>query len=105
MPAATAPLLEDAAVNIDEWIADEVRNAFAEQEGTAFVTGDGVNKPKGFLDYTKVAEARGTWGNIGYIATGVAGGFAATNPSRHADRSHLRAEGRLPRERHFVMNR
>src|SRR4029079_12082245 len=49
MPAATATLLEDAAVNIDEWIAGEVEQAFAAQEGTAFVSGDGSNKPKGFL--------------------------------------------------------
>ena len=58
MPAATAALLDDAAVDIDQWIADEVEAAFAEQEGTAFVTGNGTNKPKGFLDYTKVAEAQ-----------------------------------------------
>ena len=49
MPAATATLLEDSAVNIDEWIAPEVEQAFAVQEGAAFVTGDGTNKPKGFL--------------------------------------------------------
>ena len=30
--------------------------AFAQQEGTAFVSGNGTNKPKGFLDYTKVAN-------------------------------------------------
>lgn len=61
MPAATPQLLDDAAVNIDEWIADEVRIAFAEQEGAAFVNGDGANKPRGFLDYTQVAEASWTW--------------------------------------------
>jgi HK97 family phage major capsid protein len=33
MPAATATLLDDAAVNIDEWIAAEVELSFAEQEG------------------------------------------------------------------------
>ena len=49
MPAATQTLLDDAIVNIDEWIAGEVETAFAEQEGAAFVNGDGVNKPKGFL--------------------------------------------------------
>ena len=32
-------------------------SVFAEQEGAAFVSGDGANKPKGFLDHTKVAEA------------------------------------------------
>ena len=46
MPAATATLLEDSAVNLDEWIAAEVEQVFAQQEGAAFVNGDGVNKPK-----------------------------------------------------------
>jgi HK97 family phage major capsid protein len=80
-PAATATLLEDAAVNIEEWLAGEVEQAFAEQEGTAFVTGDGVNKPKGFLAYTTVANGSWSWGNIGYVATGAAGAFPASNPS------------------------
>jgi HK97 family phage major capsid protein len=54
MPAATASLLEDSAVNIDKWLAVEVEQAFAEQEGAAFVSGDGNNKPKGLLAYTAV---------------------------------------------------
>jgi HK97 family phage major capsid protein len=81
MPAATATLLEDASVNIDQWLAGEVDQVFAEQEGIAFVTGDGVNKPKGFLAATTVANASWAWGNIGYIASGVAGAFPASNPS------------------------
>ncbi len=80
-PAATSTLLEDSAVNIDEWLAQEVEQVFATQEGTAFVTGDGSNKPKGFLAYTAVANASWTWGNIGYIASGSAGAFPASNPS------------------------
>ena len=81
MPAATATLLEDSAVNIDQWIAQEVEQVFAAQEGTAFVTGDGTNKPKGFLAYTTIANASWTWGNIGYVASGAAGAFPASNPS------------------------
>lgn len=81
MPAATATLLEDSAVNIDQWLAQEVEQVFAAQEGTAFVTGDGSNKPKGFLSYTTVANASWSWGNIGYIASGSAGAFPASNPS------------------------
>ncbi len=105
MPAASPTLLDDAAVNIDEWIAEEVRTAFAEQEGAAFVNGDGVNKPRGFLDYPKVDEASWTWGNIGTLSTGVAGGFPAVNPTdklidlAYAVRSGYRANA------HFVMNR
>ncbi len=81
MPAATASLLEDSAVNIEQWLAGEVEQVFAQQEGTAFVTGDGSNKPKGFLSYDTVANASWTWGNIGYVATGAAGAFPASNPS------------------------
>jgi HK97 family phage major capsid protein len=80
MPAATATLLEDSAVNIDEWIAAEVEQAFAVQEGAAFTTGDGTNKPKGFLGYTAVAESSWAWGSLGYIASGGAGDFAASDP-------------------------
>src|SRR5262249_49863435 len=81
MPAATQTLLDDAAVDIEQWIASEIYTVFAEQEGAAFVNGDGVNKPKGFLTYPKVEADQWSWGNTGYIATGVSGGFAASNPS------------------------
>ena len=71
MPAATGALLEDTAVNLDEWIAGEVEQVFAVQEGAAFVNGDGTNKPKGFLQYDKVAEGSWAWTKIGFLETGV----------------------------------
>ncbi|CCB65606.1 MULTISPECIES: phage major capsid protein [unclassified Hyphomicrobium] len=80
MPAASQTLLDDSIVNIDEWLAEEVRIAFAEQEGTAFVSGDGTNKPKGFLAYDTVANASWAWGEIGFVASGAAGAFPASNP-------------------------
>jgi len=105
MPAATATLLDDSAVNIDQWIAEEVETAFAEQEGAAFVAGDGTNKPRGFLDYTTVDEASWSWGNLGYIATGVDGDFPASDESDilidqvYALKAGYRQNGR------WVMNR
>jgi len=75
MPAATASLLDDSAVDIDSWIAGEIETAFAEQESAAFINGDGVNKPRGITDYTSVDESAWTWGNIGHITTGEAGSF------------------------------
>ncbi|MGB3539628.1 MAG: phage major capsid protein [Mesorhizobium sp.] len=81
MPAATASLLEDAVVDLDQWISSEVEAAFAEQEGAAFVSGDGTAKPKGFLSYPTVAEASWAWGKIGYTVTGVAGALPVANPS------------------------
>ncbi|MDC9823821.1 phage major capsid protein [Devosia sp. ZB163] len=81
MPAATAAFLDDAAVDVGQWIADEVNTAFAEQETTAFVSGNGTNKPKGFLAETQVAEASWAWDAIGYLATGVSGNWPAGDQS------------------------
>lgn len=81
MPAATSAVLDDAAVDVGQWIADEVNAAFAAQETTAFVTGNGTNKPTGFLSATTVAESSWSWGNLGYIATGTAGALPASNAS------------------------
>ena len=81
MPAAAAALLDDSAVNIDDWIAAEVESAFAAQEGTAFVSGDGTNKPKGFLAYTTAAEASWSWGKLGYVVTGTSAALPSSNPS------------------------
>ncbi|MDX2308470.1 MAG: phage major capsid protein [Hyphomicrobium sp.] len=105
MPAATQSLLDDSAVDIDQWLAEEVRVAFAQQEGTAFISGDGINKPKGFLTYTTVANASWTWGNLGYVASGAAGAFPASNPADklidlvYAVKAPYRANGS------FVLNR
>ncbi len=105
MPAATSTLLDDSVVNIDEWIAEEVQTVFAEQEGKAFVDGDGVNKPRGLLDYPKVDDGSWSWGNVGYIATGTDGGFDASAPGDvlidmiYGLRAGYRANG------HWVMNR
>ena len=104
-PAATQALLDDAVVDLDEWLASEVEDAFAAQETAAFVSGDGVNKPKGFLSYTAVAEASHAWGSMGYVATGAAGAFPADDPADklielvYAPRAQFRPNGR------FVMNR
>ena len=75
MPAATQTLLDDAAVDVDQWIAEEVEIAFAEQEGRAFVLGDGVNKPRGFLDYPTAPVDTAVHGELGTVSSGVTGGF------------------------------
>jgi len=50
-PAATQQMLDDAEINLERWLASEVNTAFALQEGAAFLTGDGVNKPVGLMTY------------------------------------------------------
>ncbi|MFC5067796.1 phage major capsid protein [Flaviflagellibacter deserti] len=105
MPAATQTLLDDNAVDLDQWIAQEVETAFATQEGAAFVNGDGDKKPKGFLNATKVAEASWSWGNLGYIATGVSGDFAATDPADELVDLVYALKAGYRQNARFVMNR
>lgn len=50
-PKSSQKFLDDAAVNVESWLADKVAEKFARDEATAFVTGDGVVKPRGFLAY------------------------------------------------------
>jgi HK97 family phage major capsid protein len=79
MPSATQTLLDDGVIDVEAWIADEIDTVFAEQEAAAFVTGDGVNKPTGFLNPAKVAQSAWTWGKLGYVPTGVSGGLPVAN--------------------------
>lgn len=79
-PAATQTLLDDARVDVAQWLADEVAIEFAEEEGAAFISGDGVNKPRGILSYDTVADTSYTWGKIGFNVSGVA---AALSDSTH----------------------
>ena len=80
MPAATQMLLDDGVADVDQWLADEVRDVFAAQESAAFVSGNGVNKPKGILNYTAAPDASAGWGELGYVATGTDGGFDPDAP-------------------------
>ena len=105
MPAATQSLLDDAAVDVESWISAEVDIAFAEQEGTAFVLGDGVNKPKGFLAYDTVDEAAWEWGKIGFLPTGAAGTFAASGPSDVLIDAIYTLKAAHRQNASFVMNR
>lgn len=105
MPAATQSLLDDSAVDIDAWIADEVRAAFAVQEGQAFVTGDGVNRPRGFLRFPTVQNGAWSWGNIGFMTTGVAGAFPAAHPTDRLIDLTFTLKASYRANARFVMNR
>lgn len=79
-PASTQTALDDARIDIAQWLADEVSLTFADKEGLAFYSGSGVNQPRGIASYTMVADASYAWGNIGYVVSGVA---AALSDSTH----------------------
>jgi HK97 family phage major capsid protein len=105
MPAATQALLDDGVADVDQWLADEVRDVFSAQETAAFVSGDGINKPKGLLSYTQADNGTQGFGELGTVSTGVAGAFDDSAPVDaildliYAGKSRYRAGSS------FVMNR
>ena len=105
MPAASQSLLDDGVVDVEQWLADEVNAAFAQQEGAAFINGDGVNQPTGFLSVPIAPEGSQSHGQLGAIQTGVDGAFDTDNPMDtlfdlvYAPKQTFRNKGR------FVMNR
>lgn len=48
-------LLEDSAVNVEAEVSSDLSEEFGRLEGTAFVNGDGVDKPMGFMQDANVA--------------------------------------------------
>ena len=48
-------LLEDAAVDVGAEVAFDVAEEFGRMEGAAFVSGNGIKKPLGFMSDTNLA--------------------------------------------------
>ncbi|PTE14831.1 phage major capsid protein [Pseudogemmobacter blasticus] len=81
MPKASQRLLDDSAFDVEGWLAGKIATRFIRAEAAAFISGDGVDKPKGILLPGKVANASWAWGSLGYVPTGAAADFATTNAS------------------------
>jgi HK97 family phage major capsid protein len=72
-PRATQKLLDDANINIEQWLAEKIAEKLSLLENTAFVSGNGVSKPRGFLTY-----AAGTsWGQVQQVSSGTSADFGA----------------------------
>ena len=81
LPKISQRLLDDSAFDIEGWLAERIAAKFARAEAAAFIAGNGVDKPKGFLDHPSVPDAGWSWGSLGYIPTGVDGDFAPSQPA------------------------
>ena len=80
LPKASQRLLDDSAFDIEGWLAKRIADKFARAEAAAFVGGDGIDKPKGFLTHSAVDNESWSWGNLGYVASGVDGDFSSSAP-------------------------
>jgi HK97 family phage major capsid protein len=88
-PFVTQKLLDDGDIDIGAYVTEKIGDKFGRVEGTAFVTGTGVNQPRGFLDYAAAAvttdDATRGWGVLQYVPTGTAGGFGTDATVTTAD--------------------
>lgn len=80
-PQATQTSLDDIYFNAEAWISGEVAYEFAQQEGNAFLLGDGVKKPKGLMTTPLSTDNDKTrpFGTIQQLKSGIAGDFGADN--------------------------
>lgn len=83
IPELTNKVVEDSAFDVNAFIDEDVSGEFALAEGAAFLTGDGMKKPRGLLTYPTSTnpDVSRTFGELQYIATGAAGAFTSTNPA------------------------
>jgi HK97 family phage major capsid protein len=77
-PSATQKLLDDASINMEQWLQQKVTDKFARAENAAFVVGSGVDRPRGFTTYPDRASADVfEIGAIEQFDTGANGDFAS----------------------------
>ncbi|MCH4893767.1 phage major capsid protein [Sphingomonas sp. SFZ2018-12] len=86
-PAASQAMLDDAAFDVEAWLADEIATEFARAEGQAFVSGNGTNRPKGFLTQptATTGDATRAFGTLQYVPSGAAGNFGTAPDERLID--------------------
>ena len=75
LPKVSQRLLDDAAFDVEAWLAGRIADRFARAEAAAFVNGDGIDKPRGFLNHARVANDVWAWGALGTVVTGAASGI------------------------------
>jgi len=79
VPEATRHSINDLFFDVEAMLVADGAERFAIAEGIAFISGDGTNKPTGFLTGTPVATADATraFGVLQYTATGQAAALSA----------------------------
>ena len=72
MPKASQRLLDDAAFDVEGWIAERIADRFAGAEAAAFINGDGDDKPEGVLHVSEAAIDSDAHDAIGTMSTAAA---------------------------------
>lgn len=94
-PAASQSMLDDAAFDLESWLASEISMEFARAEGSAFVNGTGINQPLGFLSspVSMAGDSVRPFGTLQYIGSGDEDGFDTNPEDRLIDLVHTLKAG------------
>jgi len=76
-PRATQKLLDDASLNVEEWLSQKIAQKMAAMENTSFLSGDGKNKPTGILSYETTPKDKWSWGKLEELKSGSQGAIKA----------------------------
>ena len=89
-PAASQAMLDDAGFDLEMWLAGEIAAEFARAEGSAFVSGTGVDQPSSFLNspLSTLDDAARGFGALQYIGSGDEIGFDSEPEARLIDLVH-----------------
>ncbi len=104
-PAASQAMLDDAGFDLESWLAGEIASEFARAEGAAFISGNGVNRPRGFLSapQSETADGARAFGSLQYIGSGAASDLGSEPESLLIDLVHT-LKGGYRQGASWVMN-
>jgi HK97 family phage major capsid protein len=101
-PRASEESLDDLFFDVENWLITSAAEAIAQGEGAAFVSGNGTNRPTGFLNGptpVTTADASRAFGTLQYVASGQAAALPTSADVFYdlvyALRARYRANGRF----------
>lgn len=77
----TQRLLDDSRFDLGAWAEEKMGDKFGRSEGAAFVSGNGVKRPRGFMSWDVDTGVDGTrpWTKLQYVVSGSAGAASDTD--------------------------
>ncbi|MBX9859346.1 MAG: phage major capsid protein [Sphingomonas sp.] len=81
MPSLTNQVLEDSAFDLEQFLMDDLVSEMNLQEGNAFVSGNGVKKPRGYLTLptATTGDASRAFGTLQHVLSGNSGAIVDTD--------------------------
>lgn len=92
-PEITQQMLDDPVIDAEDFLMEDTEDEMVRTENTAFVSGNGMLKPRGFLHYAAAAvttkDDQRDWGKLQFVHSGAVGGFPKVSGSSADDADAL----------------